>query len=62
MSYSEMIVKNPRVLIAAVIANIGTCILLRTSTQLEIGAGAPPMIVLNWFVELRERMAQGGKP
>ena len=27
-----------------------------------IGAGAPPMIVLNWFDELRERMAQGGKP
>ena len=23
-----------------------------------IGAGAPPMIVLNWFPELRERMAQ----
>ena len=26
-----------------------------------IGAGAPPMIVLNWFAELKERMAQGGK-
>jgi Tol biopolymer transport system component len=26
-----------------------------------IGAGAPPMIVFNWFAELKERMAQGGK-
>jgi hypothetical protein len=28
----------------------------------SIGAGALPMIVLNWFDELRERMAQAGKP
>ena len=27
-----------------------------------IGAGSPPMIVLNWFDELRERMAQAGRP
>jgi len=27
-----------------------------------INAGSPPMIVLNWFGELRERMAQGGTP
>ena len=27
-----------------------------------IGAGAPPMLVLNWFDELRERMSQGRKP
>jgi hypothetical protein len=26
-----------------------------------IGAGAQPMVVLNWFDELRERMAQSGK-
>ncbi len=25
-----------------------------------IGAGAPPVIVLNWFAELKERMAQAG--
>jgi Tol biopolymer transport system component/tRNA A-37 threonylcarbamoyl transferase component Bud32 len=27
-----------------------------------IDAGAPPMIVLGWFTELKERMAQGGRP